>query len=204
MRVDRINPNFQVNHSINQTEYIMWKYTILENLCGYKPYTIKPGANSFSVNESIKFGTRGLPCLKPIYDIVIKQGKKHVNIEWLNSISHPVAFAAWFLDDGSTYTKRLKSGYPCTSNMSIALGNLPIDECELLKNWMMNRWGIESIIYPLSSNGRGKYSGRIYNELRIYKRKNFERVKELVEPYSVPSMKYKTVLQYKNLRDEVI
>jgi len=146
------------------------------------------------MRESVYFRSMSLPCLLPIHDVVMQDGYKTISREWLNEITHPIALAAWYFDDGSLSNEKRRSGNIYTHKMRIALGNKTEEECEILKEWVKRQWNIDCIICDSSRTGIYK---RIYKELRIYRKENLIRMKTLIEPYVVPSMEYKTNIVFK-------
>ena len=102
-----------------------------------------------------------------IYNIVYKNRIKTITKEWLDKINHPIALAFWFMDDGS------KVGTLATCCFSI-------EECKLLQDWLLTKWGIET---SLQIHGNWPM---IY--IKMSSRFTFEK---LIFPYIVPSMYYK-------------
>lgn len=182
---NRRNPKITVGHSTKQIDYLMWKYNILENLIGSKPHTSLHisnfGSNYKKLCYAVSFQTLSFPCLIPIYKLVHKDENKYITKEWLNEISDPMGLAVWYMDDGSSTNKY---------TVSFALGLRTEEECFTLKDWMLNKWDIDSRI----SNQRSydpKYSHHVYSTLSISSKSNLRKFRDLVEPYIIPSMRYK-------------
>jgi hypothetical protein len=180
------NPKVSASQSTKQTEYLMWKYDMLKNLtAGSKPHTYAQssdfGLGSDKINYTIRFATMQLPCLFPIYKLVRGDGKKYVSKSWLNEITDPIGLAVWYMDDGC-----LANRY----NVRFALGLVSPEECCTIQDWMLNKWDIVSTIFNQTSP-IPKYSHNIYSNLSIGSKQNLRKFRELVEPYIIPSMRYK-------------
>ena len=97
IRKDSQNPRIDVTHSTRQTEYAMWKYSILKNLVSTKPrirFRMSTfGRENDKIHEEIDFKTMTLPCLLPIHKLVRGDGKKYVSKSWLNEIVNPIGLA---------------------------------------------------------------------------------------------------------------
>jgi hypothetical protein len=187
------NPILQFHHSIKQVDYILYKYNFLLNLCKIGPRDVVYKGLGNLKYRSVYFRTRSLPCLLPIHDIVMQNGYKTISEKWLDEITHPIALASWYFDDGNLQNEERKSGRTYTHRMRIALGDTPEYKCELLRDWLKQRWGVSSII---KTNRTGIYK-RLYRNIYIYRIENLQKMKNLIEPYSIPSMNYKLNLIFK-------
>lgn len=179
------NPRLDILHSTKQTEYVMWKYDVLENLVGTKPSVISEltdfGSGYSKINYKMRFNTRLLPCLLPIYSLVRGDGNKYISKSWLDEIVDPIGLAVWYMDDGSSTDKY---------HISFALGLISPKECSVLQDWMLQKWDINSHIYKIKCV-MPKYLHSIHSVLSIGLKSNLRKFKELVEPYIISSMRYK-------------
>lgn len=180
-RSKKHNPYIQVGHTTKQTEYLMWKFNILKSLTtGREPsvsswYQTDLGYKSGKkIYNSIHFQTRSLRCLVPIYDMVRSNGNKHVSTKWLNEIKDPIGIAVWYMDDGCLLSK---------FNAVFALGLRSPGEQFAIQDWMMATWDIETHIYTQTNTK--------YKILSISSKSNLRKFRDLVEPYIIPSMRYK-------------
>ncbi len=85
-------------HSIKQREFVMWKYDKLQRLSTNCP---KNCLNYGYGSINVRFSTKCHSCFYPLYDLVIKNGKKVVTEDWLKCIVNPISLAVWYMDDGS-------------------------------------------------------------------------------------------------------
>jgi hypothetical protein len=174
------NPEIRVSHSTKQREYVMWKYEILKDIARKEPYDILQKTGFGAGLSACRFETKSLPCLNPIYDIVIgKSGKKRISQEWLDQIINPLALATWYMDDGSRGGKEKFSPW-------FALGLSTDEEVEIIRCWLVDKWGI-------TTNYRrdpSYYNENTYAILQIARESRKEFV-HIIEPFIIPSMRYK-------------
>jgi len=173
-------PRITVRHCLDQQEYVMWKYYQLQNLVITPPKARRNGGFGEFVMD---FNTRSLPCLISIHDLVKKCGKRCVTQDWLNLITHPIALAAWYQDDGSitkTYNKTRTKIYGHT--ISISMGWKTLEQTMMIQQWLKNKWGIHTLIYSWEKE----------NALHIHKKQEVEKFINLIKPYvECETMKYK-------------
>lgn len=132
------NCRFSEAHSAKQEKYLLFKYERLKPYSGkFIEYPRKDGG------KDVKFSTRAHTCFnefkKMFYD---KNGRKIIKLATLRKITHPLAIAMWFGDDGS----KEKDSY------RIATGAYNVKEIKRLIKWLVSRFGIKS--YP---HKHGKY-----------------------------------------------
>lgn len=180
---DGWNPRLNISHSTTQKEYAMWKYSVLKNLIRTKPRIRFLGSGfgreSSKMYGRIDFETMAFPCLLPIHKLVRGDGKKHVSKSWLNEITDPMGLAVWYMDDGCLNNK---------SQITFYLGSMSFNECSTLQDWMINKWDISSHI---NDKLLLEYPNSIYYTMSVSSKSNLRKFKELVEPYIIPSVRYK-------------
>ena len=90
----RANALLEINHSINQKDYVDWKFHALENVCKSAPRKRKCNGNRIAY----RFYSRQLPELTTFYHLFYKDGKKIIpdDLE-----INPIVLSVWFMDDGS-------------------------------------------------------------------------------------------------------
>jgi recombination protein RecA len=158
-----------INQSMAQKELVEWKYAKLRRLVGTPP---KERANGGFGGSLCRFSTLSSLALKEIYDIVHVGGKKTVTTQWLAGITHPIALAVWYMDDGSQQR----------STMNIHTEGFSQVENEILAGWMKSVWGVECHPYSV-----GKY-WRL-----MFPAEGRDRFQELVGRYVVPELQYKII-----------
>jgi len=173
-----LNPELGVKHSTNQRDYIMWKYEMLRDIARGFPKEFA-GSGYGEGTTMVAFHSKSLPCLIPIYNATHPDGNKCVTKEWVDMISHPISIATWFMDDGCRHNK---------NQFSFALGRTEQDACDLLQSFMIDRWDINTVIYTHvgKSGSRGVVQKYLHTNT-----KDSVKLKELIEPYVIPSMRYK-------------
>jgi hypothetical protein len=195
------NPLLQIEHSIQQEEYIKYKYLELSNLCKSKPTRVIH--ESFGkIHSSIRFQTRSLECLHQINNTVKNnRGIKMITDKWIDMISRcnysSLALAMWYLDDGGITHYPLYPGRKVTGYMYFSCGDRSYEEVLLLNEWLKREFNIDSRIYNLSQIAK---NGENHKLLKISKKKNMIKFIEIIKPWisQIPSMDYKTHLMYAN------
>jgi len=101
---------FEVQHTIKQVDYLIWKTEMLRNFIPRKPpyklITWKIGKPSklrgFSkkVYEGVGFHTIVAPCFNELRNLFYPNGIKKVSKTILDQLG-PLGLAVWFMDDGS-------------------------------------------------------------------------------------------------------
>jgi len=180
------NPELRISHSSKQRDYVMWKYDILKNIARKEPYEIIQKTGFGAGFSAVRFETKSLSCLNPIYDVVMgEENEKHITQEWLDMITDPIAIATWFMDDGSLG----RTGRGC---QWFALGLSTDNEVDLIQSWLNDVWSLKTS-YTRST---GTYNDNTYAILSILavSRNEFNRI---IIPHIIPSMKYKVDLLIK-------
>lgn len=162
------NSRLTIVHSIKQEELFMSKVKILGNFMGsYKLYTPFPDKRTGKVYQTWRGNSKTHKVFTDIYNELYPNGKKVLTKEFLNTITHPVALAYWFMDDG-TYRGVLATH--CFSE----------SENDLIIEWMEEKWNI----LCTKQKELDKFKIHISEKSRL----NFEK---LIFPYIIPSMYYK-------------
>lgn len=168
------------NHGETQKDYVQAKYELLQEFATHEPRLMpNPGYGT----NWCRLTTKSLGILHSMYILMHPNNcqKKTVTPEFLSQITHPIALAWWFLDDGSR-----DKGH---NRAMVYTNGFSEEENQLLSLWLQNRWGIEShVIFTKSST-----TGNISPQLSI-SNKGYVRWMELIQEYVPDSMKYKTEL----------
>lgn len=163
-----VNSRLTIVHSVKQEELFMEKVKLLEGFMGaYKKYTPSPDKRTNKIYETYRGSSKSHPEFTSIYNSLYKNGLKTITPEFLDKITHPIALAYWFMDDG-TYGGTLSTN--CFSEKEV---NIVID-------WLLNKWGIVATKQKNKSN----FVIHISSKSRL----DFETI---IFPYMIPSMYYK-------------
>lgn len=172
------NAKLAIAHCSKQEELFMKKVEILGEFMG--SYRECESAVDSRTNKSYK-GFRGDSKAHSVFTFLYKllyiNGIKTVTKEYLNKITHPIALAYWFMDDG------------CVSG-TISTHSFTLQEVTLLQEWLQKNWGIYTTIQHNTKNHYVLY-------IPVKSRFQFEAI---IFPYIVPSMYYK--LKYFNIFKE--
>ena len=90
----RQNAFLEINHSLSQSEYVLWKYNVLDGIRAGAPKVRKGNGK----REAIRFYTRQSAELTMLKSLFYKDKIKVIP----NDLQlDPVSLAVWFMDDGS-------------------------------------------------------------------------------------------------------
>ena len=167
------NARLRIHQGDRQKEFAFWKYNILKNLvatpprrviCCHNPKTNEP-------HYSWYFHSLTFPEFKDLYCKFYSK-KRKVLPENIDEMLTPVGLAVWIMDDG------------CRDKGSVILNshNFSFDENQRLQRILKNSFGLSAGI----NKDRARYRLRI-------KKKDIQKVREIVKPYFIPSMEYKIV-----------
>lgn len=153
----------EVNHSIKAKEYVLWKFSILENICESSPKE--------RVIDEKRIAFRFFTCQHPEITSLFKQfyqnGRKVIprNLE-LNSL----ILAVWFMDDGS----RSQKGDIYLNTQGFSLND---------QKYLLHL--LRSMKFKARLNKDKKYY-----RIRFLKESDFL-LKEIISPFIIKSMRYK-------------
>lgn len=168
-----------ISHSEKQKEYMdLWR-TIL---------------NGFHISERHRISGHGsnMTCftisnkerLRDIRSMVLVNGKKQVNNEWLKRLT-PISLAVWYMDDGS-----LENTHRKNQRAALATQGFSRKENELIKEVLYNKFNIECF-YHKCIGGSGV-------SLRLTT-KSSETFFTLIAPYIIQSLRYKLPEKLRNI-----
>ena len=168
-----VNSRLTIVHSKKQEDLFMEKVKILKEFMGnYKLSIPSPDKRTGKIYETWRGNSKTHPVFTKIYNELYINNVKKLTKSFLDTITHPIALAYWFMDDG-------------TLRGTLATHCFSLEENELLVDWMNKYWGINCTIQKELT----KYKLYITAESRF----KFEK---LIYPYMVKSMYYK--LKYKD------
>lgn len=153
----------EVNHSIKAKEYVDWKYSVLKNICESPPKTRKIDEKRIAY----RFFTKQHPQITEMYKQFYQNGKKVIPKGFRLD---PLMLTVWFMDDGSKTKK----------------GDVYLN-CQQFDFQSQRR--LLHALRLLGIRARMNKDKRYYR-IRIYK-ESVPKLLELIEPYLVPSMRYK-------------
>ncbi|MEK7104577.1 MAG: LAGLIDADG endonuclease [Patescibacteria group bacterium] len=158
----RRNAFLEVNHSINQKEYVEWKYKILKNLTRSGPKSRKGNGTRIAY----RFFTRQHPEFTKIMDLFYRDKKKCIP----DLILDPISLAVWYMDDGSRCSKN--NVYLNTQQFS------KNDQYKLLR--ILDQIGLKGTLNK----------DKQYYRIR-FKTSSISKLFGMIKQHIIPSMKYK-------------
>jgi hypothetical protein len=170
---------YSVSHCNRQHGYIDYTHEIIGHGSMSKIIQ-KSGFAPGSIYYHFVYRNKG--ALSKIWDKVMRNGKKKVNLEWLNNIT-PEALAYWFMDDGSSVWVGRKKNYV---RISFATYSFDKYEVELLSKLLAN-FCLHSKVYHSKRKNHGKGFSIVISQSDSNKFMN------LVSPtvQNIPCMQYK-------------
>jgi hypothetical protein len=165
------------NHSYKQKEYTFHKYQMLSEHATSEPVKREnPGYGDFwsvlHLKSSAVLGSL-YAALHPSHST-----QKTITPTFLAMITHPIALAWWFMDDGSR-TTNLNRG-------SIATNGFTQEEVELLSGWLLKKWDLKTTVSMVHHSSTGTQAPVLY-----VPSKTFLDLNSLAAAYFPECMKYK-------------
>jgi hypothetical protein len=135
LRKECANVRFQEGHSLDQTDYLLWKFKNLKSLepkIGIYKFITK----RYGLKQEIKMWTRVNTILNDFHNLFYKRDKKIITIKNLNKLDI-LGLLIWYLDDG-TYYYSSKNG-----NGSIRLGIKDKTIQKRVQKWFKKRYKLD-------------------------------------------------------------
>lgn len=164
-----------IRHSSHQKDYIQWKYDLCPDLWNNKPIKYKN-----KLNNKIYYGFY----LRSHLDLKLAEIKhklypnnhKKYSREILEYLG-PIGLAIWFMDDGCVDRPLNKNSMGLLNTYGRSEN---AEEEKVIQQYFKEKWGIETAI----NKGHGKSRIR-------FNHANFCKLVEIINPYVIPSLKYK-------------
>lgn len=140
-----VNARFQARHSTRQAAWFTWKYFVIlkefTNLTGviYQSpdgfQTKSPLAENETNLGKLKIASKVHPKLTELHRVICVNNRKTIQRSWLNHMNNYFLMTLW-LDDGSLTR--------CGSQGQLSLQSTPLEEQLILREYLLNVWGIET------------------------------------------------------------
>lgn len=184
------NGGLYLEHSQNQEDYLIWKYNFLNK--------VFPGkASKIYKRERLDKRTnkvyKQVSCAKnrPYFKILRKwlyTPEKTFSRKLLDKLTAQ-GLAVWFMDDGNLRVNISKLTNKVSSIQLVLSIQTTKEQAEVVQTYFKERWGVEWTIY----HQRNKY-------LLGANTKNGNKFLDIIRPYVIPSMSYKTEVIPKSAR----
>jgi recombination protein RecA len=166
----------RIDHSINQKEYLWWKYNELKTLVPSKPVII----SSYHKKEQkeykrLHFATYSLDLFECYWKALYTNNRKTISNFIYAWLKDPLSLAVWYMDDGCKRND-------CNA-LRISADAFSLSEQKVLQDMLRKNFNIMATLHR---------KGKWWN-LYIPK-KEASKFVELVFPYIIPSLKYKIAL----------
>lgn len=164
----------RIHHGWKQKDLVFWKYKMLKSLVSCPPRKIVCWKNPKNNEDyySWYFHTFTLKEFKEFYqEFYQKNGRKRLPKEIVEILT-PVSLAVWIMDDG------------CFDRDSIILNtqNFSLVENKILQKTFKRKFDLNSEINKDRDEWRLRFS-----------KNDFQKLRNLIKPYIIPSMRYKIV-----------
>ena len=158
----------KIEHCDAQKEYLNWLYQEFKSWIPSEPYTKVKKDNVY-----VGIRTYSHLSLQTYGKIFYKNGRKVIP-KVIEKLLTPLSLAVWFMDDGSFKSVKHRTYVIHT----LGYGR---SELEKIQEILDKKFNLQTSLH----SQKGKY-------WRLYiKSQSAEKFKELIEPYILPSMKYK-------------
>ena len=165
----KTNSRLIVSHSIDQSEYIWWKYHEL------KSHILTP-PRYYERNRSLTIRTISHPEITKFREVFYAQKRKIVPQNIAKLITNPLVLAVWFMDDGNNTQRNGKScGYHINTQ------SFTHKENKLLAESLRKIYGTEATL----ERNHEKY------RLAVWKKDSREKIRNLTQPHILKDMLYK-------------
>lgn len=166
------NGRLQVEHSEKDIGYLLWKYKKLGSLTsGIPKRCLRYDKRTKKTYISWRFYTK--PTFESLRELFYPKGKKVIPQDGKQFKLSPLALAVWYMDDGGRGARTPKG-------MIISVRGYGEDDRKFLRRYLEQRFNIKVNLHK---------NGQLYFPI-----KTVERFCRLIQPYVVPSMKYKLPL----------
>ena len=169
-----------ITHGPDQKAYCQWKANMLTRALGGRKITIRkykngPGGRYWAYKFS-----KSSKLFKPVHRLLYPNGVKTRSRRVLDMLDLQ-GVAIWYLDDGSARRNINKAGW--TSSVCTDLATCcSKEEAIIIRDWFMQRWGIEWKLRYLKKNDLYLLQCTTANSRRFI---------ALIAPYVPDCMKYK-------------
>ena len=182
------NVRLQMNHGLQQEEYIKWKAEKLHNLLtprGLKRETFNDRHSRTGKVNRFNFFTISHEYLAFLRELLYIDNKKTFTEECLDRLT-PLGLACWIMDDGSLdrrKSKVRKDGTRIYSSVRFRICTCSKDgiQEELICKKLKEKFNLD---FTTVHHGKGYYIVNCNTT-------NFRKLVEIVKPFIVPSMRYK-------------
>lgn len=163
----------RIHHGWKQKELVFWKYKTLKNLVSSPPRKIICWENPKNNEDYYSWYFHTLTSLefKEFWQRFYEDSKKKLPKDIINILT-PLGLGVWVMDDG------------CFDGSTLILNtqHLTLEENKILQGILRRKFNLKS----------GINKDRNHWRLRFLK-SEFQKLKELIEPFIIPSMRYKIV-----------
>ena len=168
----------KIGHGLQQKKYLAWKHQLLQGLVTTKRPVFVRGAvhpkNGKRYNR-VESRTYSTQIFDPFLNMFYVGNRKQVPQNIPQILTHPLSLVVWFMDDG--YKRNDCAAFRLNTD------SFSLEEQKLLKECLSRNFLINASIHA---------KGRYYN--LYFPRNEAEKLRNIIERYVIPSMRYKISL----------
>lgn len=168
------NARARFDHSVNQKEYLFWKYTEFNDLATKIPRLItqKPHWQTNKIYNRWHFSTKAIPEMNYYCEVFYRDKRKIIPTNIQELFFEPISLAVWIMDDG--YKRN-----DCDA-VRISTDAFSIEEQKRLIDCLNGNFDLHAVLHK-----KGKWWNIYIPQREIIKLRN------IIAPYVIPSMRYK-------------
>lgn len=130
------NARIRVGHSIDKSDYLIWKFKYLKEIMPITSINVIPGGKyRKSPNDFVYFTSHRTEYLTDLYFLLYKNGVKTITKEYLREFND-VSFAVFLMDDGSYDVNKGSQSYMLHTNSH------SLEENELFASYLQQKFNL--------------------------------------------------------------
>ena len=137
--------SIKMKQSIKQREYLMWKFSELQEHVSLKSLQEESYYDKRYEAEytNVRFYTNANTEIETIVRVFYPEGKKVITQAVLEELT-PFAVAVWFMDDGTTdwAERKRKLGWDAQPASLLCTDSFSLEEVRLICEWFSKKWDI--------------------------------------------------------------
>jgi LAGLIDADG DNA endonuclease family len=167
-----------IEHSIEQREYVEWKYSELKQLNvltseSKLSMVLRIHPRTLKEHRSLRFNTKSL--FKPERSLFYFNSIKVIPVNFY-SLCDPQSLAIWYMDDGGR-------GANTPLGMVLDVSSYSLEHLQIVSNVLLEKFGVITSIHYHGARAKKLY----------FKRETVQLFCNIIRPFVIPSMQYKLV-----------
>lgn len=172
---------FEVEHSVEDSEYVYWLYDELKDIFNVGPRLRERHSNLDGrgiKSKSLSLYSKMDDFFRELREEIYVDNRKAITAGWLEKLT-PLSLAVWYMDDGSYHINR--------NTVEISTYSFTLEEHHLIRDYLRDVYDIN-----ISIARRGKGKRKCYYV--YFPREEAIKLLKIVSPYILPCMQRKLPL----------